>query len=103
LRPYLKEKLDGTQFFSLVCLHQRALACEIRSKEASKSTSHKMHLVGHDNSDDESTDVHIAKLVCPTQTKPSICSSLQSVQKNQQEKVKFTFNIAKCDKIFDEL
>ena len=45
LRPYLKEKLDGTQFFSLVHLHQRAMTCESRSKETSKSASHKMHLV----------------------------------------------------------
>jgi hypothetical protein len=35
--------------------------------------------------------------------KPSPRSSLQPVQKNQQEEVKFTFNVAKCDKIFDEL
>jgi hypothetical protein len=34
--------------------------------------------------------------------KSSVCSSLPSVQKNRQE-VKFTFNVAKCDKIFDEL
>jgi hypothetical protein len=32
LQPYLKDKLDGTQFFSLVHLHQRALACEIEVK-----------------------------------------------------------------------
>jgi hypothetical protein len=47
-------------------------------------------------------DIYTVELVWPTQAKPSICSSLKSVQKNQQED-KFTFNIAKCDKIFDEL
>jgi hypothetical protein len=31
------------------------------------------------------------------------CSSLQPVQKKRQEEVKFTFNVGKCDKIFDEL
>jgi hypothetical protein len=103
LRPYLREKLDGTQFFSLVHLHQRAMTCESRSKETSKSTSHKMHLVGYDNSDDESTDVYTAELVWPGQAKPSACSALQSFRKNRQEEVKFTFNVAKCDKIFDEL
>jgi hypothetical protein len=36
------------------------------------------------------------------QAKSYTCSSLQPVQKNQQE-VKFTFNVAKCDKIFDKL
>jgi hypothetical protein len=28
---------------------------------------------------------------------------LQPVQKKQQEEIKFTFNVGKCDKIFDEL
>jgi hypothetical protein len=60
-----------------------------------------MHLVSSDNSDDESTDVYTVELVWPAQAKPSACSSLQSVQKNRQEEVNFTFNIAKCDKIFD--
>jgi hypothetical protein len=103
LRPYLKEKLDGTQFFSLVHLHQRALTYESLSKETSISASHKMHLVGCDNLDDESIDLFTAELVWPAQAKPSSCSSLQSIQKNRQEEVKFTFNVAKCDKIFDEL
>jgi hypothetical protein len=42
-------------------------------------------------------------MVWPKQAKPSACSSLQSVQKKQQEEIKFTFNVGKCDKIFDEL
>jgi hypothetical protein len=28
---------------------------------------------------------------------------LQPVQKKRQEEIKFTFNVGKCDKIFDEL
>jgi hypothetical protein len=36
-------------------------------------------------------------------TKLPTCSSVQSVQKNRQREVKFTFNVAKCDKIFDKL
>jgi hypothetical protein len=31
------------------------------------------------------------------------CSSLQPVQKNRQQEIKFTFNVAKYDKIFDDL
>jgi hypothetical protein len=48
-----------------VHLHQRAMTCESRSKKTSKLASHKMHLVGYDNLDDESTDVYIAELVWP--------------------------------------
>jgi hypothetical protein len=71
-------------------------------KETSKSAGRTIHLVEHDNSDDEFADVYTVELVRPTKAKPSACSSLQPVQKNQQE-VKFTFNVAKCDRIFDEL
>jgi hypothetical protein len=59
--------------------------------------------VERDNSDDESTYICTAELVWPTKVKPSPCSSLQPVQKNQQEEVTFTFNVTKCDKVFDEL
>jgi hypothetical protein len=42
-------------------------------------------------------------MVCPKQDKSSACSSMQPVQKKQQEEVKFTFNVGKCDKIFNEI
>jgi hypothetical protein len=56
-----------------------------------------------DSSNDEYVGVYIVKLVWSTPTKPLACSYLKAVQKNHQEQVKFTFNIVKCDKIFDEL
>jgi hypothetical protein len=37
------------------------------------------------------------------QAKSSACSSLQPIQKKRQKENKFTFNVSKCDKIFDEL
>jgi hypothetical protein len=42
----------------------------------------------------------IIELVWPAKAKSSVCSHPHSTQK---EKFEFTFNIAKCDKIFDEL
>jgi hypothetical protein len=92
---YLRDKLDGTQFFSIAQLHQRALACESQFKETSKSVARTIHLVECDNSNDESTDVYAAEFVWPTKAKSSAGSSLQSVQKNRQEEIKFTFNVAK--------
>jgi hypothetical protein len=103
LLSYLRDKLDGVQFFSIALLYQRALAYESRFKETSKSVALTIHLVECDSSDDESTHVYIVEFVWPTKAKSSACSSLQPVQKNRQEEVKFTFNVAKCDKIFDEL
>jgi hypothetical protein len=49
LLPYLRNKLDGTQFFSIAQLHQRALACESRFKETSKSVARTIHIVERDN------------------------------------------------------
>jgi hypothetical protein len=45
LRYYLKERLEGIQFFTLAQLHQRALACESRSKETAKTIRHNVHIV----------------------------------------------------------
>jgi hypothetical protein len=90
-----------TQFFLIAQLQRRALACESRFKETSKSSTRTIHLVEHDNSDDESTNVYTTEFVWPTKAKSSACYSLQPVQKNRQEEIKFTFNFAKCDRIFD--
>jgi hypothetical protein len=59
----------------------------------------------HDNSnsDDESKEVYVAKLIWPAKAKLLACCSLWPIQKNRQGEVKFTFNFAKCDKIFDKL
>jgi hypothetical protein len=103
LLSYLRDKLDGTQFFSIAQLHQGALACESRFKGTSKSAARTIHLIERDSSDDESTDVYTTEFIWPTKAKFLACSSLQPVQKNRQEEIKFTFNVAKCDKIFDEL
>jgi polyhydroxyalkanoate synthesis regulator phasin len=34
---------------------------------------------------------------------PHTCASLKSVHRNRQDEMKFTFDVEKCDKIFDEL
>jgi hypothetical protein len=62
-----------------------------------------IHLIERDSLDDESANVYTAEFIWPTKAKSSACSSLQPVQKNRQKEIKFTFNVAKCDKIFDEL
>jgi hypothetical protein len=89
----------------LAQLHQRALACESRSKELVKTVHHNAHIVEHNqsSSNDEPKEVYTAEIVWPEEAKSSACSSLQSIQKKRQEDVKFTFNVGKCGKIFDEL
>jgi hypothetical protein len=35
--------------------------------------------------------------------KPNSCASLKPAHKSLQDEIKFTFDVAKCDRIFDEL
>ena len=53
--------------------------------------------------DDEKKGVHVAELVWPSEAIPNSCSSLKPIQKNRQEEARFTFDVSKCDRIFDEL
>jgi hypothetical protein len=87
LRYYLKERLEGIPFFTLAQLHQRALACESRSKETAKTIRHNVHILECDqsSSDDKSTEVYTAEMIWPKQAKSLACSSLQPVQKKRQE------------------
>jgi hypothetical protein len=79
------------------------LACESRFKETTKSTACTIHLVERDSSDDESADVYTAELVLPT--RPNLLHVLLYIRfkRIDKQRLNFTFNVAKCDKIFDEL
>jgi len=57
-----------------------------------------------DESDDEDADVCVAEWNWVSKSKPFVCSALKPVpQKNRQEEIRFTFDVAKCDRIFDYL
>jgi hypothetical protein len=105
LRYYLKDRLECIQFFTLAQLRQRALACESRSKETAKTIRHNVHIVDVARVARTTNQKRftLPKMDWPKQAKFSACSSLQPVQKKWSEEVKFTFNVGKCDKIFDEL
>jgi hypothetical protein len=44
-----------------------------------------------------------AEFVWSPSDKPSTCASLKPVPKNRHDEVKYTFDVSKCDRIFDEL
>ena len=92
---YLKERLEDIQLFMLAQLHQRALACESRSKDTAKTVRHNVHMVDCDQSspDDKLQEVYVAEMVWPKQAKSPVCSSFQPVKKKRQEEVEFTFNV----------
>jgi len=89
-------------------VHQRALAAKSRSKESQESHRHhrpNTHALEYhsDSSDDESKEVYAAEFVWSPNDKPSTCSSLKLINKNQKEEIKFTFDVSKCERIFYEL
>ena len=48
-------------------------------------------------------DVYTTEFVWPSKDKPSTCTSLKPIHKHQQYSIKLTFDVAKCDRFFDEL
>ena len=108
LRSYLKEKLEGFDFITVNHLQMRAVSVEFKcknSKDSFKPHRSNTHIVENDSdcSDDEEKGVYAAEFVWPPKNKPSTCPSLKPVQKNRQNEMKFTFDVSKCDRIFDEL
>jgi hypothetical protein len=64
-----------------------------------------VHVVEHssDSSGDESSKVLTAEFVWPSKTKSLTCDALKPIHKSRQDNTKYTFDVAKCGKIFDEL
>ena len=109
LRTHIRERLEGHEFLNINQVLQRALAQESRSKDLKEvhryKTDHpKMNMVEYDSehSNDEG-DIYAIEFFWPSKAKPFICNDLKPIHKNRDEEMKFTFNIAKCDRIFDAL
>ena len=104
LRSHIKEKLGGYQFLTVNQVLQRALAQESRSKDAKfKPDRLRMHVLQGESSYNEGNEVYAAEFVWLSNDKPSTCASLKPIPKNRHDDVKFTIDVTKCDRIFDEL
>ena len=84
------------------------MAIESQSKEAREH--HKQHRPNtyvikyhSDASDDDCGDCYLAEFAWPPTSKNVTMPSLKPIQKNRTDAMKFTFDLAKCDRIFDEL
>jgi hypothetical protein len=113
LSPHLKEKLESHVFSDVSQVLQRALNCESRAKESRSfpRTSDKPRNERHVNtveyssesSDDEEADMCVAKWSWGSKSKPFICSTLKPASKSRQDEMHYTFDVTKCDRIFDYL
>jgi hypothetical protein len=113
LSPHLKEKLESHVFSDVSQVLQWALDCESRAKESrnfprsSDKPRNECHVnmveYSSKSSDDEETDMCVAELSWGSKSKPFVCSSLKPASKSWQDEMRYTFNFAKCDRIFDYL
>jgi hypothetical protein len=54
-----------------------------------------------ESSDDKEADMCVAEWSWGSKSKSFVCSSLKSASKSRQDEMRYTFNVAKCDRIFD--
>jgi hypothetical protein len=102
---YLREKLEGHIYLLLMQLQQFASVQENQiknTKETARSSRREVHVVEH-SLDDESSEVLTTKFIWPSKAKSLTCDALKPTHKKQQDDIKYTFDVAMCDKIFDEL
>ena len=63
-----------------------------------------MNMVEYDSDHlDDEGDIFATEFVWPSKAKPFTCNDLKPIHKNHDEEMKFTFNVAKCDRICDAL
>jgi hypothetical protein len=55
------------------------------------------------SSDDEEADMCVAEWSWASKSKPFVCSSLQLASKSWHDEIHFTFDVTKCDRIFNYL
>jgi hypothetical protein len=93
---------------SLSQLKQKALVQESWSKENKDNFKHTCRNVNYVNCDsnsssDEANEAYATEFCWSSKAKSYACDYLKPVHKNGQEEIKFTFDVAKCEKIFDKL
>jgi hypothetical protein len=70
-----------------------------------KKIKRHVHLLNYksDNLNKCGENIYATKFTWSSKDTPHTCASLKPVHRNRQDEMKFTFDVGKCDKIFDEL
>jgi hypothetical protein len=113
LTPHLKDKLESHVFSDVSQVLQRALDCERQAKESRNfprtsdklRNEHQVNTVEYSSksSDDEKANICVAEWSWGSKSKPFVCSSLKPAFKRRQDKIRYMFDVTKCDRIFDYL
>ena len=115
LLAHIKDKLEGQEFLDVNQVLQKALAQETRAREVKQSNwfrdnKNKDKVVPavntleceSDSASDDESDICVAKWVQTPKSKPFVCPALKPTPAKKDE-IKYTFDVSKCDKIFDML
>jgi hypothetical protein len=113
LSSHLKEKIESHIFSDVSQVLQRALDYKSRAKESrnfrrsSDKPRNKCHInmveYSSESPNDEEVGMSVAKWSWRSKSKPFICSSLKLTSKSWQDEMRYTFDVAKCDRISDYL
>jgi hypothetical protein len=109
LTPYLKDKLDGQEFFDTNQLLQHALPYENRAKSSrfrdianKDKEKHHVNFADEEADDEEGNEICVAEWVENPGNKPISCSFLKP-NRGRREEMRYTFDVSKCDRLFDLL
>jgi hypothetical protein len=110
---YLRQQLEGHEFFDVNQVLQRTMVYKNRAKDQKaysrfRDNGHKDREKGgvnylEDNpASDEEGEVCVAEWVDMPRDKPISCSLLRQGA-GRKDEVKYTFDVSKCDRLFDVL
>jgi hypothetical protein len=113
LSLHLKEKIESHVFSNVRQVLQRALDCYSRAKESMSfprssdklRNEHHVNMVEYSSEslNNEEADMCVAEWNWGSKSKPFVCSRFKLASKRWQDEMCYTFDVAKCDKIFDYL
>jgi hypothetical protein len=113
LASYLKERMVGQEFLDVNQVLQRAAVHENRARDhrshsrfrengsKEKEKSH-VNCVEEESASEDENEICVAKWVNTPKDKP-ISSSFLKLNSGRKDEIKYTFDVTKCDKLFDVL
>jgi hypothetical protein len=109
LTPYLRDKLDGQKFSNTNQLLQHVLPYENHAKSSRFRDSankdkekHHVNFVDVEANDQVGNEICVAEWVEKPRDKPISCSFLKP-NGGRREEMRYTFDVSKCDCLFDLL
>jgi hypothetical protein len=112
LSSYLREKLEGHELSDVNQVLQRAIAHENRARDAMTHSRYmesgkereksSVDALDENVSSNEDTEVCVVEWVDMPKDKPVTCPFLKP-NPGKRKEMKFTFDVTKCDKLFDVL